>query len=167
MVEVVSMECYLSYPNCTIIRVATLLLSIRWRLQHYRYFFVSIFNHNPLLTLGTHRPLKSRPCVKTISTIILEDASSPKSRPWQDFQRSRNMWLDWRFTYIWTLAELNLRTGCLPFMLPLLPVRDATSDKGAITGGGVGVVGRWLMGYFWLIWLLLSLEVAGLIKEVQ
>ena len=24
-------------------------------------------------------------------------------------------------------------------MLPLLPVRDATSDKGAITGGGVGV----------------------------
>ena len=47
---------------------------------------------------------------------------------------------------IWTLAELNLRTGCLPFMLPLLPVRDATSDKGAITGG-VGV-GRWLMAIF-------------------
>ena len=78
--------------------------------------------------------------MKTISTIILEDASSLNPASGKTSNVHATCGLE---DYIWTLAELNLPTGCLPFMLPLLPVRDATSDKGATTGG-VGVGGSWL-----------------------
>ena len=107
------------------------------------YFFVFIFNRNSLLKLSTHRSKVGHAMCENDFHDNLGRCEFSKSRLWQDFQRSRNIWLGG--VHFWTLAELNLPTGCLPFMLPLLPVpvSDATSDKGAITGV-VGVGGSWL-----------------------